>query len=306
MTDHNDPIARAFGPQIAQQRERRVHGTVTARVVRIEQDGTYRLRFHGMNGQDDDELSAPARAMTPMAGGGRGMSFLPEPGDEVVCSFQAGDTNIPIIMGAVWNGDDRPPSQAGAAHENHIRTIVSRAGHELTFDDTPGGGRVTLRSSSGHTIVLDEAPGGAKIRISSAQGRSVTLDDTVLGLRIETPTCRVQLNDAGGTLDIQATTAINLTAPTIALNTPNLIFGSTTGGLSVQTTGSDVTMRTALPLRVDTPQASIETRSGPLVLQGGGPTGTATEIDGVNFREHQHNLLASGETDRVQPPPGRP
>ena len=96
MSDPSDALARAFAPQSMQNREQRVHSIVTARVEKIEDDGTYRLKFFGMNGADDDDHSAPARVMAPMAGEGRGMHFFPEPGDEVVVAFQNGDTSYPV------------------------------------------------------------------------------------------------------------------------------------------------------------------------------------------------------------------
>jgi phage baseplate assembly protein gpV len=230
MSHHDDFLTRALWPQTFQNREQPVHGVVTARVVRIEADGAYRLRFHGMNGQDDDDYSAPARVMMPMAGARRGIHFLPEVGDEVVVGFQVGNTNNPIILGAVWNRDDRPPDQANESPDNHIRTIVSRSGHELTFDDTPGAEKVTLRSNRGHEVVLDDAPGAPGLTVSSAGGRRVVLDDTPPGgISLETLMCRLTLSDAGGEISLNATARISLNAPVIELNGFGVTIGSGAG-----------------------------------------------------------------------------
>lgn len=218
MSDGADALARAFLPQSAQNREQRVQGLVTAKVEKIEDDGTYRLKFFGMNGQDDDDHSAPARVMMPMAGGKRGVHFFPEPGDEVVVGFHVGDTNNPIILGALWNRDSAPPDQAQQSSRNDVRTIVTRSGHELTFDDTPGAEKVTVKSQGGHTIVLDDAPATPRVTLSSKLGKSVVIDDTPPGtLSIVTPTCQVILAEPG-VISISATSSIALSAPSIILS----------------------------------------------------------------------------------------
>ncbi|MEO8681354.1 MAG: phage baseplate assembly protein V [Vicinamibacterales bacterium] len=233
MSDTADALARALAPQSAQNREQRVQGLVTARVEKIEDDGTYRLKFFGMNGQDDDDHSAPARVMMPMAGGGRGMHFFPEPGDEVVVGFLVGDTNNPIILGAVWNRDSKPPDQARQSSRNDVRTIVTRSGHELTFDDTAGRQKITLKSHGGHTVVLDDSPLGPKITVATKLGRKIVLDDFPPGrVAIQTLGCQVTLADPG-VVSIQATASIALTAPTIALNSAALSLGGGAGSATI-------------------------------------------------------------------------
>lgn len=214
----DDALARALSPQTVQSREQRVHGLVTARVDKIEDDGTYRLKFFGMNGQDDDDHSAPARVMGIGAGGQRGLHFFPEAGDEVVVGFHVGDTNNPIILGAVWNNDSKPPDQAKQGARNDVRTLVTRSGHELTFDDTPGAEKVTLKSQGGHSVVLDDNPAGPKLTLTSKLGKTVTLEDGPPGqIAIRTPGGQITLSDAGA-ISIQATISITLAAPVITLS----------------------------------------------------------------------------------------
>jgi hypothetical protein len=233
VSDSSDALARAFAPQSSQNREQRVHGIVTAKVEAIEDDGTYRLKFFGMNGQDDDDHSAPARVMMPMAGNRRGMHFFPETGDEVVVAFQVGDTNNPVILGAVWNTDSHPPDQAKQGSRNDVRTIVTRSGHELTFDDTPGSETVTIKSQSGHAIVLDDAPISPKVTLSTKLGRTVVVDDTLPGkIAIQTPTCQVVLAEPG-VVTIQATASITLSAPLIALNGTSVALGGAAGSATI-------------------------------------------------------------------------
>jgi len=218
MSDFNDPVARLLRPQTFQNREQRVASVLTARVERIEDDGTYRLRFFGMNADEgDDDTSAPARVMAPMAGGRRGIHFFPEPGDEVVVGFQDGDTNTPIILGGVWNSGSPPPAQAKESADNNLRTIVSRSGHELTFDDTSGSEKVTLKSQGGNTLELEDGGGRKTITLSTQGGRRIVIDDTPGSLSIQTPTCRINMREPG-VISIQAGASIALDAPIVRIN----------------------------------------------------------------------------------------
>lgn len=214
----DDALARALAPQTAQSREQRVHGLVTARVDKIEEDGTYRLKFFGMNGQDDDDHSAPARVLGIGAGSGRGLHFFPEPGDEVVVGFHVGDTNNPIILGAVWNSDSKPPEQAKEGDRNDIRTLVTRSGHELTFDDTPGAEKITLKSQGGHSVVLDDDPAGPKVTIATNLGKTITLEDGPPGqITVQSLGGQITMSDAGS-ISIEATATLTLAAPAISIS----------------------------------------------------------------------------------------
>lgn len=225
-----DPLESLMHSQLAQARERLVHGLVTARVRRIEDDGSCQLDYLSMG---SDEPSAPARVMMPMAGANRGTYFFPEPGDEVVVAFELGNTNLPIILGAVWNNESRPPSQAQPSADNNLRTIVSRSGHELTFDDTPGAEKVTLRSQSGHELTLDDAPGRGGITLSTAGGKRIVLDDTPPGsISLEAGAVTIRL-DAAGPLQVQAAGPVSVQGTAIALQGTAVTIG---GALAVNGT----------------------------------------------------------------------
>lgn len=96
-----------------------------------------------------------ARLAMPMAGAGRGTYFVPEVGDEVLLAFEQGHPARPYIVGALWNGRDRPPAQGP-----DVRVVKSRSGHTVTLDDTDGAERIEIAEKSGRSrIVLDSASG---------------------------------------------------------------------------------------------------------------------------------------------------
>src|SRR4051794_9376656 len=81
-----------------------------------------------------DQLSDWARLATLMAGRDRGSLFRPELEDEVLVGFLFGDPGKPYVIGALWNEKDTPP-EGGGTEDNHLRTLRSRSGHLLRFDD---------------------------------------------------------------------------------------------------------------------------------------------------------------------------
>ena len=78
--------------------------------IYVDQEGRIKVQFHwDREGKDDENSSCYIRVMQPWAGAGWGTSFIPRIGMEVVVNFFDGDPDRPIISGAVYNGDNKPP-----------------------------------------------------------------------------------------------------------------------------------------------------------------------------------------------------
>jgi uncharacterized protein involved in type VI secretion and phage assembly len=92
------------------------------------------------------------------AGSGRGAFLRPEKGDEVLVAFERGDMRAPYVLGGLWSTSDRPPQDADDPTQNNWRTLTSRSGHVIRFDDTPGHERIELIDRAGNRkVVLDSA-----------------------------------------------------------------------------------------------------------------------------------------------------
>jgi uncharacterized protein involved in type VI secretion and phage assembly len=102
------------------------------------------------------EKSGWARVATPMAGDGRGVYLLPEVGDRVLVAFEQGDPRSPFVVGALWGENERPPERNEDGRNNR-RTIRSRSGHLIRFDDTEGAEKIEIVDSTGNSVVLDAA-----------------------------------------------------------------------------------------------------------------------------------------------------
>ncbi len=155
---------------------KRLHGMYTALVVDVQDpDGQGRVQIELPWVREDQGTSARAwaRLSTTMAGADRGTWFVPEPDDEVVVAFMAGDPRHPVVMGALWNGGDAPPETMD--DDNNVRSITSRSGHQLRFDDSASGEKIEVLSQGGHSLVLDDASGGT-ITLTHSGGSEVVID----------------------------------------------------------------------------------------------------------------------------------
>jgi uncharacterized protein involved in type VI secretion and phage assembly len=154
--------------------EGRVTGVVIGIVTNIVHDGgDYRakVRFPTLpNGGASGEESHWCRIVTH-AGNERGMYWMPEVEDEVLVSFIHGDFNQGVILGGLWNGQDKPIYSAkdasgkvteanfqgkNEAKKNDLRAMRSRCGHQFIFNDNKDEPRVALHSAQKHRIVLDD------------------------------------------------------------------------------------------------------------------------------------------------------
>lgn len=180
--------------------------------------GRVRLRFPW---RDETNESYWARIATPMAGNDRGTYFLPEREDEVLVAFDDGDIHHPYVIGALWNGKDKPPED-NADGKNDVRKIRSRSGHEIVLDDSETDGKVEITTNGGHSVVLDDSGGGAisiedsggnKIEFDSGGG-SINLSSTGT-LSIEAPMLEFKSN---GNANIEASGVLTLKGAIIQIN----------------------------------------------------------------------------------------
>lgn len=139
-------------------------GLALAEVTRVTSEG-YILTYQSGNHTAE---SAPARMSSFAAGKERGVYFMPEVGDEVVVGFEMGNINQPVILGALWSDVDAAPPGVDGSASNNIRMIRSRAGHEITFDDSPGAAKIKIKTAAtpGFEITLEDGP-SAKISIKT-------------------------------------------------------------------------------------------------------------------------------------------
>lgn len=137
----------------------------------------------------EQEESAWARVLSPMAGNQRGLYFLPEVNDEVLVAFEHGQVEFPYILGALWNGKDKPPA-TNEDGKNNQRIIKSRSGHVIILDDTKGEEKIIVRDKSEkNEIVIDSKKNSMTVKVEQ-------------DLNIETKG-KINLKSSGGDISIE-------------------------------------------------------------------------------------------------------
>lgn len=179
----------------------RLYGVYPALVTDVQDpdnQGRVQIKLPFVEESDGGSALAWARLATLMAGGDRGTWFIPEVNDEVLVAFTAGDPRRPVVIGALWNGVDTPPETMDSA--NNVRSVTSRSGHKLTFDDTAGAEKVELKTNGGHKLTLDDAAGGT-VTLAHSNGATIKID--VAGNIEITANVKVKINAPAG-LDVTA------------------------------------------------------------------------------------------------------
>jgi len=144
-----------------------------------------------------------ARVAMPMAGGKRGVYFVPEVNDEVLVAFDRGDLRFPYVIGCLWNGVDKAP-ESNADGKNDKRLIHTRKGHKLTFDDGAKG-LVQLELNDGKKLKIDDEG----IAIDDAKGNSMVILSNSGAITIE---AKGNLTLKGMQVAIEASGMMNIKA----------------------------------------------------------------------------------------------
>jgi len=140
-----------------------------------------------------------ARLSMPMAGDDRGLVLIPEVGDEVLVGFEREDLRFPYVLGALWNGKDKPP-RANDDGKNDKRILQSRKKHYLLFDDGKKG----------------------VVEIKHEKGRKVVLDDTGFSVEDEKGN-KISVNSDSGAMSIEAVGQLKIKAASITIEATSTI-----------------------------------------------------------------------------------
>lgn len=169
----------------------------------------------------EDEATWWAPIIMLGAGKNRGWFFIPEPDDEVLVLFEQGHMDRPLIVGALWNGKDKP-HEHNSDGKNGRRVIKSRAGSRIIFDDDKN--ELIVEDGGGVGYIKFEA-GSNKITIEAKQGdvcfQAPTGDMTIVAQEAElTASQNVEIHagsamawGAGGNVTIDGGGALTLAGP---------------------------------------------------------------------------------------------
>ncbi|WP_064968103.1 type VI secretion system Vgr family protein [Tenacibaculum ovolyticum] len=115
--------------------------------------------------QKHEQKTSWIRVMTPDAGSSdnhaqnRGHVFIPEKGDQVMVGFRYNNPNRPFVMGSLFHGNNG----AGGQDQNNYKSIITKSGHVLEFNDTNNSESITITDKNNNIIFIDTANKNIKI-----------------------------------------------------------------------------------------------------------------------------------------------
>lgn len=116
---------------------------------------------------DGEEMMTPwLRISQPYAGGGKGFSFIPEKGEEVMIDFEGGNAERPYVKGTLYNGVGNPDGQ-WLPGNNQIKAIRTRNGHTIEIHDEGDGGYIRIYDNDKENYILTFSTDEKLIKLES-------------------------------------------------------------------------------------------------------------------------------------------
>lgn len=150
------PLERTYRPAMIYDRPV-MYGPQSALVtgpsgeeIYIDEYGRIKVQFMwDREGKKDENSSCFVRVMQAWAGNGWGSSFIPRIGQEVIINFLDGDPDRPIVTGAVYNGNNKPPYSSKT--QSGIKTHSTKKGsadnyNEIRFEDKKDGEQIYIHA----------------------------------------------------------------------------------------------------------------------------------------------------------------
>jgi uncharacterized protein involved in type VI secretion and phage assembly len=218
-----------------ENRSKKIDGVAVGIVTNVndpEKLGRVKVKFVL---RETEQESDWIRVASFAAGPQRGAYFLPEVNDEVLLAFHHGNVEEPIIIGSLWNPNDKPPEDNPYNNGKvNIRKIKSRGGHEIIFNDEQNKEKLEIHTPKGKKILLDDEKNKIELTDDNAkntltidtQANSITLQANSK-VTIKAQSCNIEVDSNGGItlsapgkslkikanqIDIEATSTMNIKA----------------------------------------------------------------------------------------------
>lgn len=268
--------------------------------IYTDEQGRVKVQFYwDRQGKRNENSSCWVRASQPWAGGTFGGLAIPRVGQEVIVDFVEGDPDRPIIVGRVYNGEQKSPQDLP---KNKARTSIRSNSY-------PGGGgfnEITMDDTKGQEHFYEKAEYDKTVEIGHNRSTSVGVDSTeVVGNNV--------VESVGNNKSTDVTNAYNENCDTYVLNAKTSItlqcgasrihmnqagFISITG--TVITSAATVNNSMVAPM-TEVVGAVMLTQAGAVVLIEGGATHVRGEVLAavkgaeVNVVANADNVIQGGQ-----------
>ena len=131
--------------------------------------GRIRVQFDWQAQLDENMVTPWLRIAQPYAGSGKGFSFIPEIGEEVMIDFEGGNAERPYVKGTLYNGmDDPDPAWVPNGNSsNQIKAIRTRNGHTIEIHDEGEDGYIRIYDNEKENYILTFSTDQKLIKLES-------------------------------------------------------------------------------------------------------------------------------------------
>lgn len=131
--------------------------------------GRVRVQFDWQAQQDSEMMTPWLRIAQPYAGVGKGFSFIPEIGEEVMVDFEGGNAERPYVKGMLFNGVDNPDGDwlPNGNSSNQIKAIRTRNGHTIEIHDEGQDGYIRIYDNEKENYILTFSTDEKLIKLES-------------------------------------------------------------------------------------------------------------------------------------------
>lgn len=192
-----------------------------AEVVSTEDaSGRVQVAFNWSDGDKELNKSFFMPCVSPYSGGkepsNRGVLFIPEKGDIVMVGYYQGDPNHPFVMGGVHNSKTATLKEENK--DNDLKTITTRSGNVIEFNDKNGAESITVTDKNKNTILMNKD--GIKVTANESKNTILMTKD---GIKITDDTNKnsVELSSSG--IVLKAEKDIKITGKSVTIEAQTAI-----------------------------------------------------------------------------------
>lgn len=130
-------------------------------------------------------VQSPNAGVSDAVSKNRGMVFVPETGDQVMVSYEHGDPDRPYVTGGMFHSE----SGKGGDTDNKVKSIITRSGIAIVFDDATGS--IVIADQTGKDMMIIDGTDSItvmatkRITLTNESESSIIIDENKIGIKAE-------------------------------------------------------------------------------------------------------------------------
>jgi type VI secretion system secreted protein VgrG len=161
------PISEPFRPKISHEKKR-IYGCQTAIVTGpsgeetfCDENSSIQVKFFwDSRSQENEKSSCKVRVAQSWAGNKYGAAVIPRIGMEVIIGFINGDPDLPVVLGCLYNGVNKPPpnySIEGNIATFYTHSLNGNGFNEVSFNDKGGAEEIFIHAQKDFNVVIEHS-----------------------------------------------------------------------------------------------------------------------------------------------------